>query len=199
MDIVNAPIFGTACVLAGGRGRRMRGLDKLYLEHDGERLLSRIARQLATRYSDLLAVSSKPEAFTGLGFRVVPDVIKDSGPLGGLYADLLAAKSEWVYLLACDMPFFSGAWVDDLEAAINKSARAHAGTAGGMAERSENGQILVVAARDGRYGTTNLSTRCTIDRLPSPYKGNFRFPARFHRCSQSLAERASSSLMSRHR
>jgi len=129
----------------------MRGLDKLYLEHEGERLLSRIARHLAPHFSDLVAVSAKPEAFEGLGFRVVPDVIKDSGPLGGLYAGLLAAKSEWVYLLACDMPFFSGPWVDDLQAAINESARSHDSTTEGMAERSENGQILAVAARDGRY------------------------------------------------
>jgi len=115
------PRFGTACVLAGGRGRRMEGRDKLRLEFSGERLLARIARQLASRFVDLVAVSSRPDALEGLGYRVEPDTCSCGGPLAGLHAGLLAARSEWVYLVACDMPYFSAAWVDELERRIDES------------------------------------------------------------------------------
>jgi len=111
--------FGTACVLAGGLGRRMEGRDKLALEFRGERLLARIARQLGTRFGDIVAVSSRPDAFRGLGYRVVPDEYPGAGPLAGLHAGLRAARGEWVYLVACDMPFFSAAHVDALAAAVD--------------------------------------------------------------------------------
>ena len=111
--------FGTACVLAGGRGRRMEGLDKLRLDFAGERLLARIARQLEARFFDLVAVSSRPEVFEDLGYRVVPDSYTEAGPLAGLHAGLRAARSEWVYLVACDMPFFSAMFVDALVAQID--------------------------------------------------------------------------------
>lgn len=112
------PLFGTACVLAGGRGRRMEGRDKLYIELGGQRLLARIATNLRTRFDDLVAISARPEAFAGLDYRVVPDAIPDGGPLVGLLAALQASASQWVYLVACDMPCFSAAWVDRLTGGI---------------------------------------------------------------------------------
>ncbi len=129
--------FGTACVLAGGRGRRMEGLDKLRLDFAGERLLARIARQLRLRFSDLVAVSSRPEVFEDLGYRVVPDSYVEAGPLAGLHAGLRAARSEWVYLVACDMPFFSAGFVDALVARIGQ-------------EPGEAG-LVAAAARSGEY------------------------------------------------
>ncbi len=99
----------------------MEGRDKLRLEFSGERLLARIARQLASRFVDLVAVSSRPDALEGLGYRVVPDTFSGGGPLAGLHAALLASRSEWVYLVACDMPFFSAAWVDELERRVVQS------------------------------------------------------------------------------
>ena len=116
--------FGTACVLAGGQGRRMEGRDKLALEFRGERLLARIERQLRGRFADLVAVSNRPDAFRGLGYRVVPDTFSGAGPLAGLHAGLVAARGEWVYLVACDMPFFSAAHVDALAAAVAEAEAA---------------------------------------------------------------------------
>jgi len=149
--------FGTACVLAGGRGRRMEGMDKLRLDFAGERLLARIARQLSTRFSDLVAVSSRPEVFEDLGYRVVPDSYAEAGPLAGLHAGLRAARSEWVYLVACDMPFFSAGFVDELAALIQHveinraTGRSRPGEAGpGEVGLGEAG-LVAAAARSGEY------------------------------------------------
>lgn len=118
------PLFATACILAGGQGRRMEGRDKLALSLGGERLLSMIARQLRPHFSDLIAVSSRVEAFEGLDYRVIPDSLQTGGPLAGLHAGLQSAKSQWVYLLACDMPFFSIPWLETLKARIVESEQA---------------------------------------------------------------------------
>lgn len=115
MDRDNRPSFSTACALAGGRGRRKARRDKLLMEIAGERLLVRITRHLHSRLDDLLAVTSRPEAFEGLDFRVAPDAVTDGGPLGGLLSGLKSARSRWVHLVACDMPLFSEPWVAALE------------------------------------------------------------------------------------
>lgn len=130
--------FGSACVLAGGRGRRLEGRDKLYLELGGERILRRVERQLRSAFGDLIAATGRPEAFAGLGYRVVPDALPGLGPLAGLLAGLRAARSRWVYLAACDMPFFMAGWVS----ALVRKAEA--------IERSGNA-ALAVAARDGSF------------------------------------------------
>jgi len=99
----------------------MEGRDKLYIEFAGQRLLERIATSLQTRFSDLVAISSRTDAFDGLGYRVAPDELPDGGPLVGLLTALKASTSDWVYLVACDMPFFSAAWVDRLMAGLDQS------------------------------------------------------------------------------
>lgn len=99
----------------------MEGRDKLYMELGGQRLLARIATNLQTRFDELVAISSRPEAFTGLDYRVVPDAVPDGGPLVGLLAALQASASQWVYLVACDMPCFSAAWVDRLTGGIESA------------------------------------------------------------------------------
>lgn len=132
------PAFGTACVLAGGRGRRMEGRDKLYIEFAGQRLLARMAASLGTRFDDLVAISPRADAFDGLGYRVVPDELPDGGPLVGLLTALRTSTSDWVYLVACDMPFFSAAWVDRLMAGLEQAV------AGG-------GHPVAAAARSGPF------------------------------------------------
>jgi molybdopterin-guanine dinucleotide biosynthesis protein A len=138
MNMETRPRFGSACVLAGGRGSRLGGLDKLRLEFGGQRLLARIADQLSSRFTDLIAVSQRPDALSGLGYAVVPDRFADAGPLAGLHAALLSSRSEWVYLVACDMPFFSPAWVDALELAIDDA-------------RGDAAPPVAAMARSGRF------------------------------------------------
>ncbi len=107
--------FGiSALVLAGGMGCRLQGKDKLFLDYKGERLLGRIERQLKAHFSDILAACNRTEAMDGLGYRLVKDVFPGMGPLSGLLAGLRSAKNQWLYLLACDMPYFSSIWLEEL-------------------------------------------------------------------------------------
>jgi molybdenum cofactor guanylyltransferase len=113
--------FGSACILAGGRGERMRGQDKLYLELGGERLAARIAAALRQRFDDLIVATARPEAFEALGLRCVADEPGYQGPLAGLLSGLRSAESRWLYLIAVDMPAFSLPWVDGLVRRIEQA------------------------------------------------------------------------------
>jgi molybdopterin-guanine dinucleotide biosynthesis protein A len=148
--------FGSAALLAGGEGRRMRGLDKLAMELGGERVAGRIVRTLRLRFDDILVVTSRPEAFAGLGVRTLCDTIPGCGPLGGLHAALAASRSEWLYMTACDMPWQSPEWIDLLEARIEPRSAARGpfaaeggGVPGGSAEGSVPGGD---SSRDGADG-----------------------------------------------
>ncbi|TFG84021.1 MAG: molybdenum cofactor guanylyltransferase [Spirochaetales bacterium] len=114
--------FGSACVLAGGKGFRLGGRDKLYMELGGERLAWRVVRSLQSRFDDIIVATGRPESFAGMGVRTVTDEPGFQGPLAGLLSALRATTSLWLYLIAVDMPRFSTAWVDLLEARIGERA-----------------------------------------------------------------------------
>lgn len=99
----NLPLFGTAVILAGGKSSRM-GFDKQLLIEDDRRILERVIETLKAEFSDILIVTAKPQLYEGMGVRLCGDVYAGKGPLAGVHAALLNARSRYVYLLACDMP-----------------------------------------------------------------------------------------------
>jgi molybdopterin-guanine dinucleotide biosynthesis protein A len=94
----------SAAILAGGRARRMQGLDKSALDIGGRSILSREINVLQALTSELLIVGD-PRRLAETGVRVVLDRIPGAGPLGGLHTALLETTSPYLVLVACDMPF----------------------------------------------------------------------------------------------
>lgn len=90
-------------ILVGGASRRM-GQDKAQLQLGLETLLERIARQLSPVTSSVTLVGS-PQAYVGHSLPTVPDVYEKWGALGGIHAALSAAKTDWIIVIACDLPF----------------------------------------------------------------------------------------------
>jgi molybdopterin-guanine dinucleotide biosynthesis protein A len=80
------------------------GEDKALIRLGGGRLLDvavAALRPVAGRV--VLACGSEPR-YTSLGFDLALDAEPDVGPLAGLLAGLEAADTEWVVVLACDLP-----------------------------------------------------------------------------------------------
>jgi molybdenum cofactor guanylyltransferase len=100
-------VFGSAALLAGGRSTRMGGIDKQGISLGGEPLGRRGALSLESVFDEVLVVTPRPEIYRGLRVRCVEDRIPGRGPLSGIHAALAAASHDWVYVMACDMPFFS--------------------------------------------------------------------------------------------
>jgi molybdenum cofactor guanylyltransferase len=95
--------FGvTAFILAGGKSSRM-GADKAFLQLGDETLLAR-ALKLAGAVAGDVRIVGDARNFSGFG-RVVEDVYRDRGPLGGIHAALSSSVTELSLMLAVDLPF----------------------------------------------------------------------------------------------
>ncbi|RKH41473.1 molybdenum cofactor guanylyltransferase [Corallococcus llansteffanensis] len=98
----------TLSILAGGRGARLGGVTKGLLTVDGRTVLERLL-ELAPRFGDVLLVSNAPEPYVRFGVRTVADAVPGKGAPGGVHAALGAARTPWVFTVACDMPFVTEA------------------------------------------------------------------------------------------
>ncbi len=97
----------TGGVLAGGLSRRM-GRSKSRLTVDGEPLLQRQLRLLKEAGAEHLLVSLHPGRLESLPKDseavVVVDRVPDAGPLAGLERLLSAARTDWLLVVAVDLP-----------------------------------------------------------------------------------------------
>ena len=101
----------TIFVLAGGKSTRM-GRDKAFVEFQGRTLLARSLALARSMPADVRIVGSL-EKFAPFA-TVVEDLFRDCGPLGGIHAALLAARTKLNVMLAVDMPFVSRAFLEYL-------------------------------------------------------------------------------------
>lgn len=94
-----------AYILAGGKSSRM-GSDKGLLLLENKSMIERIIEQLQPLFEKIIIVSNNPE-HRKFGLLVLPDMISDAGPAGGIYTALNNAKSESIFVTSCDMPFIT--------------------------------------------------------------------------------------------
>ncbi len=93
-----------AIILAGGKSERMKK-NKAMVILDGKPIISHVCEILRDTFDDLLIVTNNPCDYAFLGIRMVTDLIKEKGSLGGLYTGLFYATSPHALVVACDMPF----------------------------------------------------------------------------------------------
>lgn len=99
----------SAAILAGGANKRFNGKTKANIQISGVRIIARAIKTLHDIFEDIVIVTNTPDEFkTCQQFTIVPDKIKNVGPLGGIHAALCAAKNEAVFVFASDMPCLSG-------------------------------------------------------------------------------------------
>ncbi len=98
----------SALILAGGKATRLGGMAKHELLVDGETIFARQVRVLAPRATEII-VSCGAEM---PGYRTVRDAMPDAGPLAGIAAGLAVATTEWLLVVAGDMPELRGEVID---------------------------------------------------------------------------------------
>lgn len=102
----------TGAVLAGGQSRRM-GRDKATLALNGVPLWQRQVAALRSAASAIVGVVRRPDQPPLELPDDVPlwqDAVVDAGPLAGLQAALAACRSDWLAVVATDMPHIDAAW-----------------------------------------------------------------------------------------
>jgi molybdenum cofactor guanylyltransferase len=97
-----------AAVLAGGQSRRM-GTDKalLPLVAGGPPMLAVVLDRLSAVADETIVVADDRPRYAALGARVVPDLSRHVGALGGIQAAIAWSAHEYCLVVACDMPFLS--------------------------------------------------------------------------------------------
>ena len=101
--------FG-AIVLAGGRSTRL-GRDKASEPLLGRPLLQHVIDRVAPLVGELIVVRAPaqqlPRLDTHLPIEFADDLYPGSGPLGGIFTGLTAARAARCIAVACDMPLLS--------------------------------------------------------------------------------------------
>lgn len=95
-----------AVILAGGRGRRLGGVDKAWLPWRGSTLIETMVERLLSQVDEVLVVANQSrERYAAIGLRCVADRRADHpGPMAGLEAGLHATAAHWVLSVPVDAP-----------------------------------------------------------------------------------------------
>jgi len=97
----------SCAILAGGDNKRMSGKNKAFLEIKNIPIIQRTITLLKRISDEILLVTNSVDNYGQFGkdCRIVTDIIKGIGPLGGIHAGLSESTKEAVFFVACDMPF----------------------------------------------------------------------------------------------
>ena len=96
----------TGLILAGGKARRMGGIDKGLIAFKGQPMVTHVIQRLSPQVGEILINANREiGTYQSLGFAVVIDEIDDfAGPLAGLHAGMKTAKTEFLLSVPCDSP-----------------------------------------------------------------------------------------------
>lgn len=111
----------TGVVLAGGKGRRMGGVDKGLQLFRGRTLIESVLARLQPQVSEILiSANQNLSTYRKFGHKVTDDLVTGyAGPLAGLHSALSAASHDLVLTVPCDSPFLPEDLAARLEAALN--------------------------------------------------------------------------------
>ncbi len=131
-------------LLAGGKGLRMGGENKLYLEIGGSLILERTLRVIAplfcetillTAHGRSICIKNEMASLTeGLNITFAEDREEGRGPLEGLFMGLSSMKTEWGFLLGCDMPMADPNIIRAMSKYRTEEAQAVTAETGGFTE-----------------------------------------------------------------
>lgn len=95
----------TGIILSGGKSLRM-GTDKGLIQFNEKPLIEYSISVLSELCEEIIICANK-SGYEYLGYKIVPDIYPDCGPMGGLYSGLLTTKSEYNLVVPCDVPFIT--------------------------------------------------------------------------------------------
>lgn len=98
-------LHATGAILIGGKSLRM-GTDKALLRLDNRTILERSVIKMQAIFSEVIIVGGDKDKYHVLNARTISDIHQDCGPLGGIHTALLSATYDYVFISACDMPFW---------------------------------------------------------------------------------------------
>ena len=120
MDIQAAPGDLSIAIMAGGKSTRM-GSDKALIPFRGKPMITHVIEQVRDLSSRIVIVTNEQSPYKQFGFPLISDVFQDMGPLGGIHAVLYRASTNYVLIVACDMPGLNRALLEHMIALRNEA------------------------------------------------------------------------------
>ena len=109
----------TGIILAGGKSSRM-GEDKGLVLLNGKPMIQYVIEALKEVVSNIIIISNNA-SYNKFRVPVYSDLIKDKGPVGGIYTGLYHSKTQLNFCISCDVPMISSDFIFWL---LNKSGNA---------------------------------------------------------------------------
>ena len=100
-------------VLAGGRGRRLGGINKSLIEIEGLTILQRTLDVLKPLFNEILISGWTDKSELPAGIRMVDDNFPGRGPLAGIEAAMKATQAHYIFVFGGDMPWLSETIIRD--------------------------------------------------------------------------------------
>lgn len=111
-----------AYILAGGKSSRM-GTEKGLVTLLGKPFIKHIIDTIKTITPHITIVANS-DHYNATGYPVIADIIKDKGPLSGIYTGLTYSEFANNLFVSCDMPLINYDLIDFLISQINSAHNA---------------------------------------------------------------------------
>ncbi len=92
----------TGVILAGGQSRRM-GCDKAFLKVHDLTFIEAIIKAVAPLVGRVIIIANDQQ-YEQFGLDVFEDLVKDSGPVAGIFTAMKHSTSPYILVLSCDIP-----------------------------------------------------------------------------------------------
>ena len=94
----------TAVILAGGKGSRLKYVDKGFLIYKNKSFIENLIDELSCFKH--VSISTNNSEYSKFNLSLIEDAYKDIGAMGGLYSSLSFSNSEWTFFTSVDNPLF---------------------------------------------------------------------------------------------
>lgn len=98
----------TACsgvALSGGMSIRFDGKNKALLKIGNRTILERIITTFNDFFDESMLITNHPEQYLAYDMPIFTDLFPIRSPLCGIHAGLFYAKTPYIFVAACDIPF----------------------------------------------------------------------------------------------
>jgi molybdopterin-guanine dinucleotide biosynthesis protein A len=96
----------TTVIMAGGKSSRM-GTDKSFVPLLGKPMVEHVLDSVEGLGEQEIIITNKPDDYAYLGLPMYGDIYHDKGPLGGFHSALTHAATQYILVVACDMPWLN--------------------------------------------------------------------------------------------
>lgn len=174
----------SAVILAGGRARRMGGVDKGLQLFRGQPLVWHCYQRLKDQVAQVAVNANRnQERYAQLGLPVFADELADfQGPLSGILTGLKLAESDFVLFVPCDCPFLPLNLLEKLQQPILQSLQ-------DRQSAGENSPVLLTYATDGEreHPTFCLASTLLAEKLAAYLHSGERRMLQFMRENGAIA------------